>query len=134
MKKVLSLLTICLLAFNSFASNSDNNSIMSNNFSSVNESQNYIIVKTSINEKVKEYKYSYSSEEELKNADFESILTLIEKDLGIDADEPCMIDVSFTVSVGYNSSFVSVTVSGSFPCETWLEDARKLKADAQSLL
>lgn len=102
----------------------------------VKESKNKVVIKLTINETVKEYEYSYTSKEELYNADFESVLKLIEKDLSneVEFDEECTIHVSITVSVGYDSSYASMTVSGDFPCETWKEDARKLKADAQELL
>ena len=95
---------------------------------------NSVIIKLTINEKVKEYKHFYESKSDLEKADFGAILNNIEKDLNIEVDGECTIHVEITVSLGYDSSYASMTVSGDFPCETWKEDARKLKADAQEVL
>lgn len=136
MKKVFPLLTIIfLLTFSSFASNSSNCNKETNITKFIKDSKNLIVFKVTINNKTKEYKKVYKSESDLFNDNFKTVFTKIEKDFNLEMLEgDCMIHVSITVSVGYDSTFASITVSGDFPCETWKADARKLKQDAKDLL
>ena len=123
MKKIFSVLVMFLLVFSSFANNP------------IKNSKNYELIKVTINKKTKEYKKSYKSEKDLNNSSFEDFFNLIEKDFKKELlKSECTIHVSITVSVGYDSSYTSMTVSGDFPCDTWKEDARKLKKDAKELL
>lgn len=134
MKKVFSLLTICFLAFSSFASNADNISFYNNDFNVVKETKNQITIQLTIDEEVKEYVYSYATSEDLFKADISQIIKSIEKDFDEINNDECTVSISATISVGYDSNFISVTITMEASCATWKEDLKKLIADLKDIV
>lgn len=134
MKKIILVLVVCFLAFSSFANNLNNVSEYDLTPIVKEETKNQIIVKLTIGEQVKEYTYSYASQEELFKADFESIIKSIEKDISKILNNECTVTISVTVSAGWGASYVSATVTMEADCATWKEDLRKLRDDIAEIL
>lgn len=134
MKKIFFIITICLITINSFANNLNSDSNHNTRIDNKIEDSNYFIIKLTIDNQVKEYKYNYNSTEDLFNTDIEKIIDSIEIDFGEIINDDCKVTISVTVSVGYGESYVSATVTMEADCATWKAELKKMKEDVTEML